>query len=270
MPSFNAKKKFGQNFLIDYKVLANIIDSAELSSNDIVVEIGPGKGFLTKAILDRVKKVKSIEIDSSLNEVLISKFKCYKNFEIVYGDARDIDMEFLNNSINYKMIANLPYYAALPIIRRFLVAKNKPSIMIVMLQKEVAISMVASPGSYSLLSVATQIFCKPKIISYVSPNSFKPKPKVTSALVELIPYKYPLINLGDEKDFFDFLKKSFSSPRKQLKNSIENGLKISSDSSLEILSKSNILHTRRAQTLTIDEWQILYKQWCVFRKNGFV
>ena len=112
MPSFNAKKKFGQNFLIDYKVLANIIDSAELSSNDIVVEIGPGKGFLTKAILDKVKKVTSIEIDCSLNEFLISKFKCYKNFEIVYGDARDVDIDFFNNSINYKMLANLPYYAA--------------------------------------------------------------------------------------------------------------------------------------------------------------
>ena len=140
--------------------------------------------------------------------------------------------------------------------------------MVVMLQKEVAQSMVSNPGSSSLLSISTQIYCNPKIISYVSANSFKPKPKVTSALVKLIPYQIPIINIENEEDFFEFLKKSFSTPRKQLKNSIENGLKISSNSALEILAKSNILHTRRAQTLDINEWYLLYKQWCVFREQG--
>ena len=267
MSSFYSKKKFGQNFLKDYKVLTNIINSAELISDDHVVEIGPGKGFLTKAILEKVKKVVAIEIDSSLNEILTSKFQNYNNFEIIYDDARNIEIDFFDD---YKMLANLPYYAALPIIRRFLLAKNKPSLMVVMLQKEVAQSMVAKPGSHSLLSISTQIYSKPSIISYVSPNSFQPKPKVTSALVKLIPFQNPIIDIYDEKDFFEFLKKSFSSPRKQLKNSIENGLKITSESALEILFKSNILHTRRAQTLTINEWSLLYKQWCVLRKRDIL
>ena len=265
MSTFYSKKKFGQNFLKDYKVLMNIINSAELKSSDYVVEIGPGKGFLTKAIVEKVKKVVAIEVDSSLNEILTSKFQSYNNLEIIYGDARNIQIEIFEK---YKVLANLPYYAALPIIRRFLLAKNKPSLMVVMLQKDLAQSMVAKPGSSSLLSISTQIYCNPKIISYVSANSFKPKPKVTSALVKLIPYQIPIINIENEEDFFEFLKKSFSTPRKQLKNSIENGLKISSNSALEILAKSNILHTRRAQTLDINEWYLLYKQWCVFREQG--
>ena len=192
MSTFYSKKKFGQNFLKDYKVLMNIINSAELKSSDYVVEIGPGKGFLTKAIVEKVKKVVAIEVDSSLNEILTSKFQSYNNLEIIYGDARNIQIEIFEK---YKVLANLPYYAALPIIRRFLLAKNKPSLMVVMLQKEVAQSMVSKPGSSSLLSISTQIYCNPKIISYVSANSFKPKPKVTSALVKLIPYQIPIINI---------------------------------------------------------------------------
>ena len=126
MSTFYSKKKFGQNFLKDYKVLMNIINSAELKSSDYVVEIGPGKGFLTKAIVEKVKKVVAIEVDSSLNEILTSKFQSYNNLEIIYGDARNIQIEIFEK---YKVLANLPYYAALPIIRRFLLAKNKPSLM---------------------------------------------------------------------------------------------------------------------------------------------
>ncbi len=238
-----------------------------MASYDVVIEIGPGRGVVTNILANFVSKVIAVELDSELSEYLGNIFDKFSNVNVINKDAREIDPKKLLGDEQYKVIGNLPYYAALPIIRRFLEANHKPNSMIVMVQKEVAQNMQASSGQMNLLSVAVQLFSNPKIIGYVPPKAFKPQPKVTSAIVKLEVFRKPVLELDSLDDFFKVVKAGFSTKRKQLKNSLSNQLNISNIEAEKLLLAASIDPKRRAQTLAIKEWGRLYNIWSLNYKN---
>lgn len=241
--------------------------AADLAPNDVIIEIGPGRGVVTTVLSNIVSKVIAIELDPKLSEYLLNIFDKVSNVKVINKDAREIDPEELVGDKEYKVIGNLPYYAALPIIRLFLEADHKPNSMVVMVQKEVAQNMQASPGQMNLLSVAVQLFSNPKIIGYVPPKAFKPQPKVTSAIVRLEVFKKPILELDSLEEFFKVVKAGFSTKRKQLKNSLSNQLNISNIDAEKLLIAISIDPKRRAQTLTIKEWGRLYNYWSTNYRN---
>ncbi len=249
------KKSLGQHFLVDRGVRARIIEAAELSAGDHVVEIGAGRGFLTRALVERAGRVVAVEMDEALAERLESSLGTPPGLQVVIGDARQVDIDALvDGGSPYKLVANLPYYAATPIIRRFLEAEHKPDRIVVMVQREVARTMVAGPGKMGLLSVATQVYGTPRIVCYAPPRAFKPAPNVTSAVVRIDVYPRPALPAGPPDRFFGVVRAGFSAPRKQLRNSLGGGLAISPAAAESILARAGIDRTRRAQTLDLDEW----------------
>ena len=258
------KRELGQNFLVDKRFLSKIISASEISSQDTILEIGAGKGILTRELARSARQVLAVEIDPWLVADLNFKFASTDNINIVEGDARHIDYDELLSSINrYKLVANLPYYAASPILRKFLEADKKPSLIVVMVQKEVAENMTAKPGNMSLLSVATQLYGNPRIIASVPPRAFRPSPKVTSAILRLDVYAKPLLELESIKPFFFLVKAGFSSKRKQIHNCLKQSLDISSESVMAILDSAEIDAQRRPQTLSLCEWGSLYRAFSI-------
>jgi len=255
------KKSLGQNFLVDRRVLGRIIEAAELSSDDVVVEVGPGRGFLTSALAERAGRVVAVEVDRDLAEGLRERFAERSNVTVVTADAREVAIDSLAaREAPYKVVANLPYYAASPIIRRFLEARRRPRLMVVMVQREVAEEMVAQPGNMGLVSVATQLYGKPRTVASVPPRAFRPAPKVTSAVVRIDVYPQPALPLDSEERFFRLVRAGFSARRKQLHNSLRRGLDISPEATGAMLARAGIDSTRRAQTLSLAEWGELYKE----------
>ena len=254
------KKSLGQNFLVDRRVRSRIVQAAGLSSDDLVVEVGPGRGFLTRPLVERAGRVVAVEMDEALAGRLREAFADRPNLTVVAADARDVDIgSLVDGHTSYKLVANLPYYAASPIIRRFLEADRKPELMVVMVQREVAQTMTAAPGKMGLLSVATQLYGRPRIVCHAPPSAFRPAPKVTSSVVRIDVFTEPAIALDSREQFFDLVRAGFSAPRKQLRNSLTNGLGISPQDAEAMLAKSCIDSTRRAQTLALDEWAALYE-----------
>jgi 16S rRNA (adenine1518-N6/adenine1519-N6)-dimethyltransferase len=253
------KKSLGQNFLVDRRVLGKIVDAADLSTDDVVLEIGPGRGFLTKALAERAGRVVAVEMDIDLVQHLREKLAEFRNVEIVQGDGREVDLGALvSPQLAYKVVANLPYYAATPIVRRFLEAEHKPTMLVVMLQREVAREMTAQPGKMGILSVATQLYGKPRIVTSVPPRAFRPAPNVKSAVVRIDVYETPAVAFESPGEFFRVVKAGFSAPRKQIRNNLKRGLDIDSDMAVALLSEAGIDPTRRAQTLNLDEWSRLF------------
>jgi len=195
--NIHPSRRLGQNFLIDKNVLQKIIEAAKLKPTDIILEIGPGLGILTIELAKRVRKVIAVEKDRQLCTILknILNAPNVKNVEIIEGDILKIESTFRldrNESLtnyNYKIVANLPYYIVSPVMRKFLEAENPPQLLVLMVQKEVAQRIVANPPQMNLLAVAVQFYAQPKIISYVSKNSFWPRPKVDSAIIKIVPRK---------------------------------------------------------------------------------
>ena len=255
-----ARKALGQYFLVDRTVLQSILSAAELDPQDIVVEVGPGRGRLTRHLVRRAKKVIAIEIDDRLAASLARSLDNPPNLNVINADARDIDLrQVLDRGDGYKLVANLPYYAANPIVRRFLEEDElRPSLMVVMFQKEVAARMVAGTGRMSLLAVAIQLYGVPRIIRYVPPSAFSPSPKVDSAVVRIDPLPHPASGVDNVKGFFDMVKAGFSAPRKQLRNSLCMGLGISVEQTTCLLEQARVDPRRRAENLTLEEWKVLY------------
>jgi len=193
--SARPSKGLGQNFLIDKNVLKKIIGAADLNKNDVVLEVGPGIGTLTQELAKNAKKVIAVEKDKIMIKILGETLKDYKNIEIINGDIlRILNFKFsiLNQNLisqfsNYKVVSNIPYYLTSPLIRKFLESDNKPSEIILMVQKEVAQRICSKPPDMSLLAVSVQFYADVKIISYVSKNCFLPVPKVDSALIKIVP-----------------------------------------------------------------------------------
>ena len=254
------KKSLGQHFLVDRRVLGRIVQAAELSRSDVVVEVGAGRGFLTGALAERAGRVVAIEIDDALAGRLVESFSLRPNVKVVAADAREADIDSLvEPGVTYKVVANLPYYAASPIIRRFLEADHKPALMVVMVQLEVAEQMVARPGKMRLLSVATQLYGAPRIMASVPPRAFRPAPKVSSSVVRIDVYDGPALHLDLEENFFRLVRAGFSAPRKQIRNSLMHGLEESPEATQTLLTRAGIDHTRRPQTLSLAEWGALYE-----------
>ena len=260
-----AKKSLGQNFLVDRRVRAKIVDAAGISPAETVLEVGPGRGFLTKALAERAGRVVAVELDDALIPSLREKFACCDNVEIVEGDARTVEIECLvGTATEYKVVANLPYYAATPIVRRFLEAAHKPTTLVVMhtpVQKEVGLEMAASPGKMGILSVATQVYGNPRIVTSVPPKAFRPSPNVTSAVVRIDTYPTPAVKFDSPEKFFTLVRAGFSAPRKQIHNSLKNGLDIDTNEVMTLLRNAKVSPTRRAQTLSIAEWGDLYREY---------
>ena len=262
--SLGTRKSLGQHFLTDKTVITQIIQAANLTQDDIVVEVGPGKGILTKQLISTAGKIFSIELDPRLAQRLQTQLGSPTNLTCVVGDARFKDItDLVGYNVKYKMVSNLPYYAANPIVRRFLEVPPKPECMVVMVQEEVAKSMVAEPGQMGLLSVAVQYYAKAQLVCRVSPQSFDPMPKVWSAVVKMEVYPESPFQLEDPDSFFSFVKAGFRSPRKKLHNSLSNGLGVPAISTTELIEMSGLDPHCRPASLSIDNWIALYSQWSV-------
>ena len=251
------KKSLGQNFLVDKSILDKIIEEAEITSKDTVLEIGPGLGILTKGLCQRANKVLAIEKDEKLTEILVKTAKYFKNLKIINKDVLKID-EFYLPFKRYKLVANIPYNITGPILKKFLNSKNKPYLMILMVQKEVAEKIVAKSGNMSILSISVQFYANPKIVQVVSASSFWPKPKVDSAILKITEIK-PKITKISEKSFFRCVKIGFSSPRKTLLNNLVAGYQLDKQKVKLILQKVDLKEIIRAQELSIYDWQKLAK-----------
>jgi 16S rRNA (adenine1518-N6/adenine1519-N6)-dimethyltransferase len=252
-------KSLGQNFLVNERVFDRIIRTAELSNNDIVLEIGPGIGNLTLRLGEKAQKIIAIEKDKKMCEILkrVLENQNVKNIKIIEQDALKLDFSQYTQK-PYKLIANLPYYITSPVIRKFLELKKPPESMILMVQKEVAQRICANPPKLSLLAISVQFYAKPKIISYVSKKSFWPRPKVDSAIIKIVPFKVRWSKEYTEK-FFKIVKVGFSHPRKQLINNLSKGLNFKKPKIEKWLLKNKIQPSQRAETLSVKYWQKLTK-----------
>ena len=257
------RKALGQHFLVGDDALVDILEAAQIFGKT-VVEIGPGLGALTKKLAEHARKVVAVEIDPLLAAALQKELANFENLLVVCADARDVEVEDLVGKEYFKLVANLPYYAAMPILRRFLESSHPPTQAVVMCQREVAMAMVAGPGEMSLLSVAIQLYGHPRIVGIVPSSAFYPSPKVTSTIVHIEVYHKPVLEVQDKGEFFALVRGGFAAPRKQLRNSLSYGLNLSVDTSATMLWKADIDSKRRPQTLTLDEWGQLFG---IFRES---
>ncbi len=256
------RKSLGQHFLVDPRVANRIVAAADLAIGDTVLEIGPGNGVLTRRLVERAGRVVVVELDQRLAAELPARMGMPENLEVHHGDARTIaiaDLAGLRNP--YKVVANLPYYAASPIVRRFLESDTPPTLMVVMVQREVGEAMTAKPGAMTLLSVATQFYAKASVVAQVPARAFRPPPKVASTVVKLSVLDKPAVPVGDVSRFFALVRAGFAAPRKQLRNSLAQGTGAPADAVSATLDNAGIDETRRPATLTIAEWGKLDTVW---------
>ncbi len=250
---FRTRKRLGQHFLVDDDVLAKILETAALQSSDVVVEVGPGLGIMTAAMAAKAGRVIAVELDDTLAGKLA---ECAAdNVRVVNENILDIDPgELITPHESYKVVANLPYYITQPVLRHFLEASVKPDFMVVMVQKEVAESIVAKGGRRSTLTNAVQVYGRPEIVMAVPRKCFYPAPQVDSAVVSIEVLPRPSIDLPDPEAFFRLVRAGFSATRKQLVNSLVKGLALSRETVMQILEEAEIDQTRRAETLELVEW----------------
>ncbi|MBU1092655.1 ribosomal RNA small subunit methyltransferase A [Patescibacteria group bacterium] len=256
-----AQKRLGQHFLVSSDVLDNIITAAKLTPKDKVLEIGPGFGTLTRALAQKAYRVVAVEKDTAMIKACRGINADLTNIQIIEGNALALSKQFFQQyfpKTNYKLVANLPYYLTSAIIRFFLNGSHRPDMMVLMVQKEVAERIVATPPDANLLSVAVQFYGAPEIVTIVPKQNFWPMPKVDSAVIRITPYKKPHANIEDNK-FFRLVKAGFGERRKQIHNSLAGGLHLAPSIIEKVLAKSGIEPTRRAQTLNLKEWIKLYK-----------
>jgi len=272
-----ARKGLGQHFLVDEGVLERIVDAAELGPTDVVLEIGPGLGVLTRELAGKAGWVVAVELDTRLALVLKKELASFNNVAIVNQDILKTSPASLleglppdfpgmgDGRLGYKVVANLPYYITSAVLRHFLEAQFKPRLMVVMVQKEVAEAIVAQPGDMSLLAISVQFYGRPDIISYVPASSFYPAPEVDSAILKIGLYPQPPVSVADREGFFGLVRAGFSTRRKQLVGSLANGLGLPKAEVLPLLERAGIISRRRAETLTLEEWARL---WRVFAQVG--
>jgi 16S rRNA (adenine1518-N6/adenine1519-N6)-dimethyltransferase len=249
-----AKKSLGQNFLINQGVVERIIKAGELTSNDKIIEVGPGKGVLTQALADRAGSVIAIEKDHRLIEELGTTVGARANVSIVEGDVlewKPVDLK----AGEYKIIANIPYYITSHFIRTALEDWPRPLLIILMVQKEVAKRIVAQPPHSNLLALSVQMYAKPEIVMNVSRGSFRPVPNVDSAILKLTPYP-TADSAGDNERVFRIIRAGFHAPRKQLINNLLS-LSIPRTNIEHVLTSVGIAPNARPENLTLDQWKHL-------------
>jgi len=257
--SYNLRPKdyLGQNFLADENALQKIIDAAELKSTDTVLEVGPGLGVLTRELAPRVRQVVAVEKDSNLVKMLNVELNNLNNLKIINSDILRFDVA-KNISGEYKVVANIPYYLTSALVRLFLESDNKPERLVLMVQKEVGERIVAGPGELSILGISVQLWADAEIVAQVPRTSFHPAPEVDSVVIKITPCKkYPEIT--DEKLFFRILKIAFAGKRKQIHNTLTNGLHLDKEQVQELLTAAGIDGVMRPQDLSIEQWIEIYK-----------
>lgn len=253
------KRSLGQNFLRHRGTARRIVAALNLSAADTVVEIGPGRGALTGLIAEEAGRLIAVEMDDALARSLAERFSCEDAVTIIHGDALAVDMAKISRPERpYKMVGNLPYNVASAIIRRFLTARHRPSLMVVMVQREVADSMTAAPGEMTYLSAEVQLRASARRLFNVPPTAFKPSPRVHSAVVSLVPHAGPAVDIDSDEGFLQMVRAGFAAPRKQLRNSLRHGLTLEAETIEGLLKAAGIDGGRRAQTLSLPEWGSLY------------
>ena len=260
--NMSAKKKFGQNFLIDSGVLDGIVEASGVTKEDCVLEIGPGIGSLTQYLAEAAKRVVSVEIDKTLIPVLNDTLSEYDNVMIINEDILKVDIESIVKEYNegraIKVVANLPYYITTPIIMKLFESGAPIDSITVMVQKEVADRMVMGPGNkdYGSLSLAVGYYAKATAVMNVPPGSFIPQPNVGSAVVHLKRYEKPAVEVGNEKYMFEIIRTAFNQRRKTLSNSLSNNpsLKVTRQQVQDALTEINIDEKARGEILSLTQF----------------
>ena len=260
-------KKLGQNFLIKRGIVDEIVHAAELMPGEPVLEVGPGIGTLTQGLAQSGADVTAIELDRRLLDVLDTTLASYDNVRIVHGDVLKLDVPTIMNHKPFKVVANLPYYITTPIIMSLLESKLPIERLVVMVQKEVALRMVAKPGTkdYGALSVAVQYYTEPDIVLDVPPKSFLPAPAVTSSVIRCVLRDKPPVDVIDEKLFFRVVKAGFAQRLKTFSNTMKT-TGLSKDRIEELLVKANIDGQRRGETFTLQEFADVANVWATLIK----
>lgn len=250
----------GQNFLIKEDIYNEIIDIADIKKEDIILEVGPGLGFLTAKLAEQAEKVIAVELDDKLTSTLNTALDTQgiKNVEVINKNILDLSLKDLGlEGKNYKIVANLPYNITSVFLRKFLEIENKPQQMTLMLQKEVAERIVAKPPKMSLLAISVQFYADAEIVKHVPRQYFWPQPEVDSVIIKLEVRKSIKLK-GDKKQFFRLVKTGFSSKRKMLKNNLAAGYQISQQEAENKIKNTGFSPKTRAQELSIEDWVNLF------------
>ena len=265
-----AKKRLGQNFLVDEKVFDRIIEASDLKPSDNVIEVGPGTGFLTERLIEKAEHVTAVELDKNMIRLLKDRFKGVSNLTLVNEDILKFNpcrraIDCAPSGYGYKVVANIPYYITSPLIKHFLQSDHRPELMVLLVQKEVAEKICGITGK-SLITIEAQLFGHPEIIEIVPAKAFYPAPKVDSAILKIEVFKKPLVPEKQLSDFLRLVKFGFSQKRKKLSNTLAAGLHIKPSKMAEILQIADIDPDLRAEHLGIEEWKRLAK---VLTKSKF-
>jgi len=247
------------------EIVKKIVAAADLKSDDLVLEIGPGKGILTEELARIAGKVVAVELDGNLIPILKNKFENQQNIEIIHGDILKTDISSLlghpmsKSEKNYKIVANLPYYITSPIIRLFLESETPPTEMILMVQKEVAERITAKAGQMSILAVSVQYYADAEILFEVSKENFDPIPEVDSCVIKITNHKTQNTNKIQNTNFFKIVRAGFSAKRKTLVNNLSDSLHLDKTLVEEKIKTVPLSGTVRAQELNIEDWKNLVK-----------
>ena len=259
--NLTANKKLGQNFLVDSEAINSIVASANLTKKDMVIEIGPGLGTLTSMLIEKACKVIAIELDDRMIKILGDRFLLYDNFELINEDVLKVDLSSLiekNSEFeNIKVVANLPYYITTPIIMKLLENRLKIESITIMIQKEVAERIVATPGSKlsGAITYSVHYYAEPEKIALVPNTSFIPSPEVDSEVIKLNIRKSPPVKIDNEKLFFNVIKASFMQRRKTLSNGLVNGGIVKNKAkAIEILKNMGLEENVRGEELTLEQF----------------
>jgi len=255
------KKGLGQNFLVDDTYLQRIVEAANVTESDEVLEIGAGLGSLTRHLAAAAGQVTAVEIDNQFFPILKKVIKDFSNIRLIEGDIMEIDPQAITSRAGYKVVANIPYYLTSNLIRRLLEAPLKPTQIALTIQKEVAQRICAEPGKMSLLSLGVQIYGKPVIAFSIPSTAFFPVPGVDSALLLVNLFEQPVIPVELLDGFFKLAKAAFMQKRKMLHNALAGAPGLGNGRAEELLSRSGIDPDRRAQTLALQEWYLMTKNY---------
>lgn len=257
------RRALGQHWLVDRRILGRIARAADFAADDTVVEVGAGTGLLTEILARRASRLIAVEVDPNLAAVLRERFQGRENVCVLEADVLALAPEDMlsrgGGRLPYVVVGNLPYAIGSAIVRHFLVARAQPRWLLVTLQAEVARNMAAGPGRMSYLSVETQYYAEPLVVLEIPSRAFRPPPKVTSAVLRLDVLDGAAVEVDDREAFFGLVQAGFAARRKHLRNALAIGLECRPAEAEAMLAEAGLDPTRRAQTLTLDDWAALYR-----------
>jgi 16S rRNA (adenine1518-N6/adenine1519-N6)-dimethyltransferase len=256
------RKALGQHWLVDRRVLGRIARAARIAPDDTVIEVGPGTGLLTDLLAEKASRVIAVEIDGALAAGMRARFAERPQVAVIEGDVLALSPEEVlaagGGRLPYVVVGNFPYAIGSAIVRHFLTARAQPRWIVATLQSEVARNIAAAPGEMSYLSAETQYYAEPRLLFEVPARAFRPPPKVRSAVVRLETRRGTAVEVDDREAFLEFVRAGFAAPRKQLRNALATGLRCPPAEAERALAEACLDPTRRAQTLTLQEWAALY------------